>query len=139
MLVRLKYKGMLGMPSKQNPQFMTPPKSSYRVLPLPVVQKDAKKRLSAQQLREGIQLAKRLRNYPSVPDLSIQPCGEGMELRLESPAINPQGWLRAIFWVDEKNRTIYIVDLFWKKTNKVTVADLHRAHHRIRQIKAELA
>jgi len=62
-----------------------------------------------------------------------------MELRLESPAINPQGWLRAMFWVHEKSRTIYIVDLFWKKTNRVTVADLHRVNHRIiRQLKAQL-
>ena len=115
------------------------PKSSYRVLPLPVVQRDAKKLLTAQQLRDGIGLAKRLRHYPTVRDLSIERCGEGMELRLQSPAINPQGWLRAIFWVHEKSRTIYIVDLFLKKTNKVTVADLHRANHRIRQLRAELA
>ena len=114
------------------------PKASYRVLPLPVVQRDAKKMLTPQQLREGIGLAKRLRDYPSVPDLSIGPCGDGMELRLESPAINPQGWLRAIFWVHEKSRTIYIVDLFWKKTNKVTTADIHRANHRIRQLRTEL-
>ena len=115
------------------------PKSSYRVLPLPVVQRDTQKLLTVQQLREGIGLAKGLRHYPDVPGLSIGRCGEGMELRIESPAINPQGWLRAIFWVHEKSRTIYIVDLFWKKTNKVTVADLHRANHRIRQLRAELA
>lgn len=114
-------------------------KSNYRVLPLPVVQREAKKLLTPQQLREGIALAKRLRNYPDVPGLSMEPCGEGMELRLESPAINRQGWLRAIFWVHEKSRTIYIVDLFWKKANKVTIADLHRANHRIRQLKAKLS
>jgi hypothetical protein len=114
------------------------PKSAYRVLPLPIVQRDAKKLLTPQQLREGIALARRLRDYPAVPDLSIERCGDGLELRLESPAINPQGWLRAIFWVHEKSRTIYIVDLFWKKTNKVTVADLHRANHRIRQLRAQL-
>lgn len=115
------------------------PKPNFRVLPLPLVQRDAKKLLTAQQLREGIGLAKRLRYYPTVPDLSIERCGEGMELRLESPAINPQGWLRAIFWIHEKTRAIYIVDLFWKKTNKVTTADLHRANHRIRQLRAELS
>jgi phage-related protein len=115
------------------------PKPTFRVLPLPLVQRDAKKLLTAQQLREGVGLAKRLRYYPAVPDLSIERCGEGMELRLESPAINPQGWLRAIFWVHEKTRTIYIVDLFWKKTNKVTTADLHRANHRIRQLRVELS
>ncbi|MEI6492368.1 MAG: hypothetical protein WCO94_07445 [Verrucomicrobiota bacterium] len=106
---------------------------------MPLVQRDAKKLLTAQQLLEGIGLAKRLRNYPAVPDLSIERCGEGMELRIESPAINPQGWLRAIFWIHGKTRTIYIVDLFWKKTNKVTTADLHRANHRIRQLRAELS
>jgi hypothetical protein len=92
-------------------------KPSYRVLPLPVVQREAKKMLTAQQLREGIALARHLRRYPNVPDLSIERCGEGFELRIETPAINPQGWLRAIFWVYETKRTIYIVDLFWKKTN----------------------
>ncbi len=115
------------------------PKSNYRVLPLPIVQRDAKKLLTAQQLREGIGLVKGLRHYPGVPDLSIERCGEGLELRIESPAINSQGWLRAIFWIHEKSRTIYIVDLFWKKTNKVTVADLHRANFRIRHLGAELA
>jgi phage-related protein len=114
------------------------PKAKYRVLPLPVVQREARKLLSSQQLREGIGLAKMLQRYPDVPELGIEPCGDGMELRLESPAINPQGWLRAIFWIHEKNRTIYIVDLFWKKTNKVTTADLQRANHRIRQLKAQL-
>jgi phage-related protein len=112
------------------------PKLKYRVVPLPVVQREGKKLLTPQQLREGIGLAKLLQNYPDVPELKIKPCGDGMELELESPAINPQGWLRAIFWVHENSRTIYIADLFWKKTNKVTTADLHRANHRIRQLKA---
>ena len=58
-----------------------------------------------------------------------------MELRLEDKAINRQGWLRAMFWVHERSRTIYIVDLFWKKTNKISVADLHRLNHRIRWLK----
>jgi phage-related protein len=71
--------------------------------------------------------------------LEIERCGDGLELRFESPIINRQGWLRAIFWVHDKSRTIYIVDLFWKKTNKVSVADIHRANHRIRQLKALLA
>jgi len=62
-----------------------------------------------------------------------------MELRLEDKAINRQGWLRAIFWVHEKSRTICIVDLFWKKTNKISVADLHRVNHRIQWLKLLLA
>lgn len=113
-------------------------KSNYRVLPLPVVQREAKKKLTSKQLSEGIAYARRLENYPNVPDLSIEPCGDGMELRLETPAINPQGWLRAIFWIHEKSRTIYIVDLFWKKSNRVSVADVHRANHRIRLLEIEL-
>jgi len=28
--------------------------------------------------------------------------------------------------IDDRSKTIYIVDLFWKKTNKVSLADLHR-------------
>ena len=111
------------------------PKTSYRVLPLPRVQREAKKLLTADQLREGIALARRLRFYPDIPDLSVEPCGDGMELRLEDKAINRQGWLRAMFWVHERSRTIYIVDLFWKKTNKISVADLHRVNHRIRWLK----
>lgn len=113
-------------------------KSKYRVIPLRVVRREAKKLLTPQQLVEGIGLAKSLRYYPNAPELSMASCGEGIELRLESPAINPQGWLRAIFWVHEKSHTIYIVDLFWKKTNKMTTGDLHRVNYRIRQLKAEL-
>lgn len=111
----------------------------YTVLPLPQVQREARKFLTAQQLEEGISLSKRLAYYPDVSDLSIEPCGDGMELRLEGEAINRQGWLRAIFWVHGTSRTIYVVDLFWKKTNKVSVADLHRVNHRIRVLKAQLA
>ena len=62
-----------------------------------------------------------------------------MELRLEAKAINRQGWLRAVFWVHEKRRTIYIVDLFWKKTNKISVADRHRVNHRIQWLERLLA
>jgi hypothetical protein len=114
-------------------------KKRYRVLPLPRVQREAKKLLTADQLREGITLARRLRFYPAIPDLSIEPCGDGMELRLEDKAINRQGWLRAMFWVHEKSRTIYVVDLFWKKTNKISVAHLHRVNHRIRGLKLLLS
>ena len=110
----------------------------YKVLPLPVVQKWAKKTLSSVQLREGIRLARRLRFYPLVPDLSIEPCGDGLELRIEHPSIGKQGWLRAIFWIDKKAKTIYIVDIFWKKTNAVSSADRLRANHRIRGLKAAL-
>ena len=78
---------------------------------------------------------------------SIQMCrswtstraGDGMELSIEHPAIGKQGWLRAIFWIHEKGRTIYIVDLFWKKTNTISPADKLRANHRIRALKAALA
>jgi phage-related protein len=110
-------------------------KVRYKVLPLPRVQKEAKKLLTLQQLAEGIAVAKQLRDYPAVPHLSIEPCGEAMELRVESKSLDQQGWLRAMFFVDDRHKTIYIVDLFWKKTNKVSLADLHRINHRIRQLK----
>ncbi len=116
-----------------------PRKKRYRLLPLPVVQREAKKLLTPAQLREGIKLVRQLRFYPEVPDLSIEPCGSGMELRVEGSAINPQGWLRAIFWVHEKRKTIYVVDLFWKKTNQISLADLRRANHRIVKLKVLLA
>jgi hypothetical protein len=62
-----------------------------------------------------------------------------MELRIEHPSIGKQGWLRAIFWIDKKAKTIYIVDIFWNKTNVVSPADRLRANHRIRGLKAALA
>ncbi len=116
-----------------------PREARYRVFPLPRVQREARKLLTAQQLEEGVSLAKQLRYYPDVPELSIERCGDGMELRLKGDTINRQGWLRAIFWMHGASRTIYIVDLFWKNTNKVSVADLHRINHRIRQLKALLS
>jgi phage-related protein len=112
--------------------------SSYRVLPLPVVQKTAKKMLSSAQLRAAVKEARTLRFYPNVPDLNIKPCGEGMELVVENPVIGKQGWLRAMFWVDDKGKTIYVVDLFWKKTNAITTADRMRVNDRIRRLKLEL-
>jgi len=111
----------------------------YKVQPLPVAQKWAKKTLSNVQLREGIKLARVLRFYPNVPELDIQRCGDGMELRIKHPSIGKQGWLRAIFWIYEKEKTIYIVDIFWKKTNAISPADKLRANHRIRALKAALA
>ena len=111
----------------------------YKVQPLPVAQKWAKKTLSNVQLRKGIKLARVLRFYPNVPELDIQRCGDGMELRIEHPSIGKQGWLRAIFWIYEKEKTIYIVDIFWKKTNAISPADKLRANHRIRALKAALA
>jgi phage-related protein len=111
----------------------------YKLLPLPRVQREGKKLLTSEQLAEGLALIKRLRYYPDVPELGIEPCGDGMELRLEGDSINRQGWLRAIFWTHDVSRTIYIIDLFWKKTNRVTNADLQRINHRIRQLKALLS
>lgn len=114
-------------------------KARYRVLPLPRVQLEAKKLLTARQLAEAVAVARQLRYYPIVPHLGIEPCGEAMELRVESKSLNQQGWLRAMFFVHDQSKTIYIVDLFWKKTNKVSVADLHRINHRIRQLKSMLS
>ena len=111
----------------------------YNVLPLPVVQKWAAKNLSVVQLREGIKLAKRLRFYPNVSDLKIERCGDGLKLEVEHPSIGQQGWLRAIFWIDEKSKTIYVVDIFWKKSNAISTADRLRANQRIRELKQALA
>lgn len=113
-------------------------KANYRVLPLPVAQKWARKELSRPQLRAGIKLARQLRFYPDIPDLGVEPCGDGMELRIEHPEIGKRGWLRAIFWIDEKSRTIYVVDIFWKTGNAISTADKLRANHRIRGLKASL-
>ncbi len=111
------------------------PKIRYRVLPLPRVQREAKKLLSKEQLREAIRLTKRLRYFPQIPELSVEPCGAGMELRIEHSVIGQQGWLRAIFWVHDATKTIYITDVFWKKSNKIPVADRIRSEHRIRQLR----
>jgi len=62
-----------------------------------------------------------------------------MELRIEHPSIGKQGWLRAIFWIDEKSKTIYVVDIFWKKSNAISTADRLRANQRIRELKQALA
>lgn len=120
---------------------MTSPGSipRYRVLPLPRVQREAKKLLTPQQLLESIELAKLLRYYPDVPELGIEPCGAGMELRVETGSTKVQGWLRAIFWIHEESRTIYIFDLFWKKTNSISKADRLRSENRIRILRRQLA
>jgi hypothetical protein len=110
----------------------------YVVLPIHAVRKWAEKELSAKQRFEGIKLARTLCFYPDIPDLSIEPCGYGFELRIEHPAIGRKGWLRAIFWIYEKSKTIYIVDLFWKKTNAISRADRIRAYNRIRKLRQEL-
>ncbi len=44
-----------------------------------------------------------------------------------------------MFWIDEKSKAIYIVDLFWKKSNAISTADRLRANQRIRGLKQALA
>jgi hypothetical protein len=58
-----------------------------------------------------------------------------MELRVEHPVIGRQGWLRAMFWIHEPSKTVYIVDLFWKKTNAISTADRLRSGQRIRKLR----
>jgi len=86
-----------------------------------------------------MRLARLLRFYPADVGLDMEPCGDGIELRVEHPSIGKQGWLRAIFWIHEKSKTIYVVDLFWKSSNRISKADMIRANHRIRLLKAALA
>jgi len=57
--------------------------------------------------------------------MKLEPFGGGIELQIENPQTNKRGWLRAAFWVHEKSRTMFFVDLFWKKTNQLTTADVH--------------
>jgi hypothetical protein len=118
---------------------MRKPPAKYTVLPLPLVQKSAKKILTDEQRVAAIRIAKRLEEYPDVAHLDLDRCGEGTRLAFDEPSINKQGWLRGIFWIDDKERVIYFVDLFWKKTNRIALADVIRANHRIRSLRAELA
>jgi len=118
---------------------MLKPSQKYQVLPLPIVEKAAKKILNDEQRRTAINIAEQLEDYPNVQHLDLDKCGEGIRIAFRSPEINKQGWLRGIFWIDDKERVIYFVDLFWKKTNKIALADVLRANHRIRRLRAELA
>jgi phage-related protein len=111
----------------------------YQVLPLPIVEKTARKILSDEQRRAAINIAEQLEDFPNVQHLDLDKCGEGIRVAFRSPEINKHGWLRGIFWIDDKERIIYFVDLFWKKTNKIALADVTRANHRIRRLRAELA
>jgi len=83
-------------------------------------------------------LAELTGTYPAAPEMKLEPSGGGIELPIENPQINKRGWLRAAFWVHEKSRTMFFVDLFWKKTNQLTTANVHRINHRIRQLKSQL-
>ena len=112
--------------------------SNYNIVPLTVVKKTARKILTTAQLYAGIKEARNLQYYPNVPDLRVKPCGHGMEMVFRDPVIGKQGWLRAIFWIHEKSKRIFLVDLFWKKTNAISAADLERANQRIRTLKLQL-
>src|SRR4051812_20474861 len=39
------------------------------------------------------------------------------------------------FWIHEESKTVYIVDLFWKKTNTISTADRLRSEQRIRKLR----
>ena len=117
---------------------MPKPPQKYTVLPLPIVEKAAKKILNDEQRRAAINIAEQLEDFPNVQHLDLDKCGEGIRLAFRAPELNKQGWLRGIFWIDDKERIVYFVDLFWKKTNKIALADVTRANHRIRRLRAEL-
>jgi hypothetical protein len=87
------------------------------------VRHEARKILTPQQLKAAIAHVKLLKFYPDEVGLNFTPCGEGFELRVDEPIIGKQGWLRVGFWVCDKTKTIYIVDVFWKKENRVSTAD----------------
>jgi hypothetical protein len=108
----------------------------YTVLPLPVVQRWAKANLSSDQLLAAIKEARGLEAYPQNPRLHVSPCGPGFEFRFHNALLGRQGWLRAIFWVHEQTVRIFIVDLFWNKTNRISKADVARAEVRIARLKA---
>lgn len=118
---------------------MKEPVAKFRVSALHAVRREARKILNPQQLHAAIKICKLLKYYPQDVGLDFGRCGDGFELRIDDPVISKQGWLRASFWIYEKAKIIYIVDLFWKKTNQISQADLHRINHRIRQLKLALS
>src|SRR5438552_9513723 len=97
---------------------MRRPHQKYQVLPLPIVEKAAKKILTDEERRAASNIAEQLENYPSVQHLDLDKCGEGIRIAFRSPEISKHGWLRGIFWIDDKERTIYFIDLFWKKNEQ---------------------
>ena len=116
--------------SKQPPNF--------KVVPLDTVRHEAKKILTPQQLKAAIDHVKLLKFYPDDVGLDFGPCGEGFELRVDEPIISKQSWLRVGFWVCNKTKSIYIVDVFWKKENRISTADRLRIEHRIRKLQQQL-
>ena len=116
--------------SQQTPKF--------KVVPLEAVRHEARKILTSQQLKAAIEHVKLLKFYPEDVGLDFGPCGEGFELRVDEPIISKQGWLRVGFWVCDKTKTIYIVDVFWKKENRISTADRLRIDHRIRKLRQQL-
>ena len=101
---------------------------NYKVLPLPVVQKWASKKLSTVQLREGIRLARQLRFYPDVPDLDIERCGDGWELHVEHPSIAPAAFDRRL----EGGRQAQLSNRPGSKTTGILTGPLRFADSRSR-------
>jgi len=118
-------------------QHKTP--SSFKIIPLDAVRHEARKILTPQQLKAAIDHVNLLKFYPDEVGLDFSPCGEGFELRVDEPLISKQGWLRVGFWVCDKSKTIYIVDVFWKKENRISTADRLRIDHRIRKLRQQLS
>ena len=110
----------------------------FKVVPLDAVRHEAKKILTPQQLKAAIEHVKLLKFYPEDVELDFGPCGEGFELRVDEPIISRKGWLRVAFWVSEKTKIVYLVDIFWKKENRVSTADRLRIDHRIRKLRHQL-
>lgn len=114
------------------------PSTKFKVVPLGTVRHEAKKILMPQQLKAAIGHVMLLKFYPRDVGLDFSPCGDGFELRVDLPVISKQGWLRVGFWVCNKTKTIYIVDIFWKKENRISTADRLRIDHRIRKLRQQL-
>src|SRR5947207_14237570 len=97
--------------------------SQYKVFPLPVVQKWARKKLSVVQLREGIKLARVAQILSRCARSTYRTMWRWNGTPHRASFNREDSWLRAIFWLDENAKTIYIVHLFWKKQNAISTAD----------------
>jgi len=63
---------------------------------------------------------------------------EFFELRLHDPRLSHGGNLRVFFWVDDANKTVWIIHAYWKKTQRIAEAVKRLVARRIRNLKGQI-
>lgn len=122
--------------------------AEYSVRPTRQARRSGKKLLKPSELYWVIGLLRLLRHWPGLTDEKFQNDldfekittngAEYYELRIEDSSVLSRRNLRVFFWIDQDTRTIWIVDAYWKKTQKLETSVRLRVARKVNAARAAI-